>query len=46
MVTLQARIADSIATTDAIAAIKSRLHDAHGIDHATVEIERHVAAGA
>ena len=46
MVTLQARIADSIATTDAIAAIKSRLHDAHGIDHATVEIERHAAAGA
>jgi cobalt-zinc-cadmium efflux system protein len=44
MVTLQARISDNIATTDAIAAIKARLHDEHGIDHATVEIERHAAA--
>jgi cobalt-zinc-cadmium efflux system protein len=44
MVTLQARISDDIATTNAIATIKSRLHDEHGIDHATVEIERHVAA--
>jgi cobalt-zinc-cadmium efflux system protein len=41
MVTLQARISDNIATTDAIAVIKSRLRENHGIDHATVEIERH-----
>lgn len=46
MVTLQARIADHIATTDAIAAIKQRLHDIHGIDHATVEIERREPTGA
>ena len=40
MVTMHARIADTIAATDAIAAIKLRLHDAHDIDHVTVEIER------
>lgn len=45
MVTLQARISDDIATTDAIAAIKARLHAEHGIDHATVEIERSRSVG-
>lgn len=40
MVTLHARIADTLSTTDAIAAIKTRLRDAHGIDHATIEVER------
>lgn len=40
MVTLHARIADTLGATEAIAAIKTRLRDAHGIDHATVEIER------
>lgn len=44
MVTLHARIADNISTTSAIAAIKSRLRDSHGIDHATVEIERRETA--
>lgn len=46
MVTLHARIADNIATTSAIAAIKQRLRDIHGIDHATVEIERNQKANA
>jgi len=45
MMTLQARISDDIATTDAIAAIKARLHAEHGIDHATVEIERSRSVG-
>ena len=40
MVTLHARIAAQLSGTEAIAAIKERLHEKHGIDHATVEIER------
>ena len=40
MVTLHARIEDRVRDVDAIAAIKARLRDEFGIDHATVEIER------
>lgn len=40
MVTLHARIAENLTAVAAIAAIKDRLHEMHGIDHATVEIER------
>ena len=40
MVTLHARVADRVRDVDAIAAIKVRLRDEFGIDHATVEIER------
>lgn len=40
MVTLHAVINADRPAVDAISAIKKRLHDAHQIDHATVEIER------
>jgi cobalt-zinc-cadmium efflux system protein len=46
MMTLHARIADGVAGPDAVARIKARLHDRHGIDHATVEIEGETCAGA
>ena len=36
MLTLHARIADRLRDVDAIAAIKARLHEKFGIDHATV----------
>jgi cobalt-zinc-cadmium efflux system protein len=40
MLTLHARVDSSITGGAAIAAIKTRLHDRFGIDHATVEVER------
>jgi cobalt-zinc-cadmium efflux system protein len=40
LATLQARLAPSVATEAAVAAIKERLGADHGIDHATVEVER------
>lgn len=39
MMTLHARIANGMEGPAIIARIKSRLHQTHGIDHATVEIE-------
>ncbi len=39
MMTLHARIANSAEGPIVVALIKARLHAAHGIDHATVEIE-------
>ena len=46
MVTLHARVEDRVRDVDAIAAIKARLHNEFGIDHATVEIERGTAPDA
>ncbi len=46
MMTLHARIADSAQGPAIIARIKTRLHDVHGIGHATVEIEGDDCAGA
>ena len=40
MMTLHARLADTAPAEATRAAIKSRLHDQFGIEHATVEIER------
>lgn len=40
MMTLHARLAGDIPAEPARAAIKARLHDRYGIEHATVEIER------
>jgi cobalt-zinc-cadmium efflux system protein len=39
LVTLHARIADTEAPDRVVAAIKHHLHERHGIEHATVEIE-------
>jgi len=39
MITLHARLSDRHAPDAVVAAIKTRLHDHFGIDHATVEIE-------
>ena len=39
MITLHARIADIRAGDGVASAIKARLHDRHGVSHATVEIE-------
>ncbi|MEX2453248.1 MAG: cation diffusion facilitator family transporter [Rhodospirillaceae bacterium] len=40
MLTLHADVAETLRDVDAIAAIKARLQEKFGIDHATVEIER------
>ncbi len=44
MLTLHARVDDSVATDDVTASIKARLRERHGIGHATVEIERGACA--
>ncbi len=46
MMTLHARIANSVEGPLVVARIKSRLHETHGIDHATVEIEGEDCADA
>lgn len=45
MMTLHARIREGETGPDVVARIKARLRHAHGIDHATVEIEVAVCAG-
>jgi cobalt-zinc-cadmium efflux system protein len=45
MMTLHARIRESATGPAVTARIKARLHEAHGINHATVEIETDVCAG-
>ncbi len=45
MMTLHARIRDGATGTEVVAHIKARLRHAHGIDHATVEIEGAICAG-
>ncbi|RYG31537.1 MAG: cation transporter [Burkholderiales bacterium] len=39
MITLHARVSDPALGPAVVARIKARLHDKHGIDHATIEIE-------
>jgi len=39
LMTLHARIADGVSGPAIVALIKTRLHDVHRVDHATVEIE-------
>ena len=45
MMTLHARIRETATGPAVTARIKARLHEAHGISHATVEIETDVCAG-
>ena len=45
MMTLHARIRETATGPAVTARIKTRLHEAHGISHATVEIETDVCAG-
>ena len=46
MMTLHARIRETASGPEVIARIKARLSEAHGIGHATVEIETDACAGA
>ena len=46
MMTLHARIKETASGPEVIARIKARLSEAHGIGHATVEIETDACAGA
>ena len=46
MMTLHARIKETASGPEVIARIKARLSEAHGIAHATVEIETDACAGA
>lgn len=46
MITLHARVRDDVSGPAVVARIKARLRDAHGIDHATIEIELEDCAGA
>jgi Co/Zn/Cd efflux system component len=46
MMTLHARIQETATGPEVIARIKARLHEVHGIGHATVEIETDGCAGA
>jgi cobalt-zinc-cadmium efflux system protein len=46
MMTLHARIKETASGPEVIARIKARLSEAHGISHATVEIETDACAGA
>lgn len=39
MMTMHARIRDDVSGPAIVARLKARLHEAHGIDHATIEIE-------
>lgn len=39
MMTMHARIRDGASGPEVVARIKARLHEAHGIDHATIEVE-------
>ena len=46
MITLHARVTDAASGPAVVALIKARLHDKHGIDHATIEIEHGDCADA
>lgn len=46
MMTMHARIREDAAGPAVVARIKARLHDTHGIDHATIEIESEDCADA
>ncbi len=46
MITLHARVNDAATGPAVVARIKARLHDKHGIDHATIEIEHGDCADA
>jgi len=46
MITLHARVTDAASGPAVVALIKARLHDKHGIDHATIEIEHGECADA
>ena len=46
MMTMHARIREDAAGPAVVARIKARLHDIHGIDHATIEIESEACADA
>lgn len=45
LMTMHARIHDAASATSVIFSIKQRLHDKHGVDHATIEIETDDCAG-
>jgi cobalt-zinc-cadmium efflux system protein len=46
MMTLHARIRDDASGAAIVTLIKARLHEKHGIGHATIEIEGDSCAGA
>ena len=46
MITLHARVTDAATGPAIVARIKARLHEKHGIDHATIEIEHGDCADA
>lgn len=46
MMTMHARISDGASGPEVVARIKARLHETHGIDHATIEIEGKECADA